>query len=79
MYGKPLIGTNIGGIPEIVRDGENGILVPPSDFKALSAAIIRLLSDRELRDRLSQNSLRIANSEYTWDAATKRLLRCYEN
>ena len=79
MHGKPLIGTKIGGIPEIVRDGVNGILVTPANPNALASAIIRLLSDKELRTSMSRNSLRIANTEYTWDAATTRLINCYEN
>ncbi len=44
--GKPVAGTTAGGIPEVVVDGDTGLLVPPRDPAALAAAIIRLLSDR---------------------------------
>jgi glycosyltransferase involved in cell wall biosynthesis len=50
--GVPVISTPISGIPEVVRDGESGLLVPPNDPEALSAAIERVLSDHALRDRL---------------------------
>jgi glycosyltransferase involved in cell wall biosynthesis len=42
----------VGGVPEIVEDGTNGLLVPPNDPESLAAAIGRLLDDKGLRDRL---------------------------
>jgi glycosyltransferase involved in cell wall biosynthesis len=50
--GCPVIATAVGGVPEVVRDGENGLLVTPNDAAALSAAIARYFSDAELRERL---------------------------
>jgi glycosyltransferase involved in cell wall biosynthesis len=52
--GLAVISTPISGIPEIVRDGENGLLVPPDDVSALAAAIERLLGDPALRSRLGE-------------------------
>jgi glycosyltransferase involved in cell wall biosynthesis len=51
--GCPVIATAVGGVPEVVRDGENGLLVPPSDPSALAAAVSRFFGDRELRERLA--------------------------
>ena len=51
--GCPVIATAVGGVPEVVRDGENGLLVPPGDPGALGAAIARFLDDDELRARLA--------------------------
>jgi glycosyltransferase involved in cell wall biosynthesis len=51
--GCPVIATAVGGVPEVVRDGENGLLVAPGDSRALANAIARLLSDDALRERLS--------------------------
>jgi glycosyltransferase involved in cell wall biosynthesis len=51
--GCPVIATAVGGVPEVVRDGENGLLVPPRDSAALAAAIARFSGDPELRVRLS--------------------------
>jgi len=51
--GTPAIATAVGGVPEIIADGENGLLVPPGDPAALAAAIQRFLGDDELRARLS--------------------------
>jgi glycosyltransferase involved in cell wall biosynthesis len=50
--GCPVIATAVGGVPEVVRDGENGLLVPPGDASALAGAIRRFFDDDELRRRL---------------------------
>jgi glycosyltransferase involved in cell wall biosynthesis len=50
--GRPVVGTRVGGIPELVRDGENGLLVEAGDTTALAHAMVRILSDRELAMRL---------------------------
>jgi len=50
--GTPVVATAVGGVAEVVRDGENGLLVPPGDPEALAAAIERLAEDEELRGRL---------------------------
>lgn len=51
--GTPVIATAVGGIPEVVRDGENGLLVPPHDVAAIAAAIERLVRDTALRASLA--------------------------
>jgi glycosyltransferase involved in cell wall biosynthesis len=51
--GCPVIATAVGGVPEVVRDGENGLLVPANDVPALAAAIRRFFDDGELRQRLA--------------------------
>jgi L-malate glycosyltransferase len=50
--GKPIVATSAGGIPEVVTDGVNGLLVPPRDHDAMAAAIVRLLKDPALRQRM---------------------------
>ena len=50
--GCPVIATAVGGVPEVVRDGENGLLVPPGDAAALADAIERFFGDASLRERL---------------------------
>ena len=49
----PVVATAVGGVPEVVRDGENGLLVPPGRPDELAAAIGRILDEPGLRDRLA--------------------------
>ena len=79
MHGKPLVGTIIGGIPEIIKDGVNGFLVPQRESPKLAEAICKLLSDRQLAKKMGDNALQIALRDFTWDASTERLLQCYTN
>jgi glycosyltransferase involved in cell wall biosynthesis len=54
--GRPVIGTSVGGIRDLVVDGANGLLVPAGDTAALADALVRLLSDRELAERLGHGA-----------------------
>jgi glycosyltransferase involved in cell wall biosynthesis len=51
--GRPVVATRVGGITDLIRDGENGLLVPPRDPAALADALVRVLSDRALAERLA--------------------------
>ncbi|MGZ6273158.1 MAG: glycosyltransferase [Candidatus Limnocylindrales bacterium] len=62
----PVVATNVGGIPEIVVDGETGLLVPPKDPVALAAAIRRLAGDRELRHRMGRAGRERVASLFAW-------------
>jgi glycosyltransferase involved in cell wall biosynthesis len=70
--GSPVIATAVGGVPEVVRDGENGLLVPPGDAEALAAAIGRFFGDGALRDRLAEAAVGSV-AEYTEDAVFSRI------
>lgn len=53
VRGRPVVGARSGGIPELVRDGENGLLVDPDDAPGLARALMRVLTDRPLAERLA--------------------------
>ena len=63
-YGKPVISTSVGGIPEIVRQGFNGILNKPGDLKELLSAILYYMNDRENITRHGNNSFQIIKEYY---------------
>jgi phosphatidylinositol alpha-1,6-mannosyltransferase len=77
MHGKPVVGTFLGGIPEIVENGVNGLLVSEGQPRELADALVRILTDRDLACKLRQNALESAKRKFTWEAATDRLLSCY--
>lgn len=60
--GMPVIGTNVGGIPEIIEDGVNGRLVPVNSPKSIAKTIIELLSDEVARKTISENALKTARN-----------------
>jgi glycosyltransferase involved in cell wall biosynthesis len=79
VHGKPLVGTDHGGISEIIKDGFNGYIIPQGDPKRLSTVLERLLEDKELAQKMGANSLSIARSKFTLESATDRLLESYAN
>jgi glycosyltransferase involved in cell wall biosynthesis len=76
--GTPIVATRAGGIPEIVRDGETGLLVPPRDPAALAAAINRVLGDAALAQRLAEAAGRYVRAEGTKERMVEETIRVYE-
>ena len=76
-YGRPVVTTGVGGLAEAVSDGENGLVVPPSDPQSLRAAIERLLNDPTLCRRLGEAAREKAAREFSTEVATEALLRVY--
>lgn len=67
MYNKlPIVATNVGAIPYLVKDGVNGILVPPKDSKSLANAIKKLIESPKLRKRLGRNGYKFAK-KFNWN------------
>ena len=77
--GKPVVGSGVGGIPEVVRDGGNGLLVPEKDAAALAEALVTLARDPELRARLGDSGREEIRDERSWDAVGGRFVEIYEN
>ena len=63
--GRPIVATRAGGIPEIVEDGVNGLLVPVRDHHALADAIVRTLKDAALRQRMGEAGFARVNDRFT--------------
>ncbi len=74
--GRPVIASRIGGLPDMVVDGETGVLVPPDDAAAFQTALERLLADRELRDQLGQAGQRRVG-QFRADAVIPRIEQIY--
>jgi len=74
----PVISTPISGIPEVVRDGETGFLVPPGDVGALADTVQRVLKDPELRARVAAAGRRLVTEEFDIGRNVDRLVTAFE-
>jgi glycosyltransferase involved in cell wall biosynthesis len=75
--GVPIVASDTGGIPEVVRDGENGLLCPPGDPTAFAQAIDALLADARLRRRMGAAG-RARAQAFSWDVLAPQVLAVYE-
>jgi len=75
--GIPIVATKVGGIPEIIEDGKDGILVEPENPEELAKAILRLLSDVNLRSLISLNAYKKVKEEYSIERYIRDLLNLY--
>lgn len=76
---RPIVATTAGGIPEIVEDEMNGLLVPPRDAAALAAAIVRMLRDPDLRVRLGQAGFERVRARFTVERMIAETMNAYES
>ena len=78
-HAKPIVASRIGGIPELVRNGETGLLFEPKDTQQLSSRIRMLLDDSDLRTKFGRRARKIVESEYSLRRHGASLLSLYEN
>lgn len=73
-----VIATRLGGIRHVLTDNESSLLVDPSNADELGSAILKLLDDRELRNRLAQNGKRLIDERFSWESIAARTLEFYD-
>jgi glycosyltransferase involved in cell wall biosynthesis len=76
--GLPVIATAVGGLTEVVRDGDNGLLIPPRDAGALAEALTRLLKSPDLAKKLGQNARKHVREHYSLDRLGREINAIYE-
>ena len=74
----PVVVSDAGGLPEVVRDGETGLVVPRNDVPALQAALKRLVLDAGLRESLGRAGRTHVQQHYEWGRCVETMERCYE-
>jgi alpha-maltose-1-phosphate synthase len=75
--GTPVVASAVGGVPEIVQDGETGFLVPPGDVAALHDRLAQVLGDAALARRLGANARQSVLDRFTWSRVAERCLQAY--
>ena len=73
----PLVGTRVGGIPEIVRDGENGLLVESENAEQLAEAIAKLMRDEAMRKHFASNSLKVYKEDFSVSGGVSQTIDYY--
>ena len=77
--GLPIIATNVGGNPELVHEAENGLLISVGDPNSLADAIINLINDPNLRNRMGKASLNRIRNDFSWDNTVNRYMALYDS
>jgi glycosyltransferase involved in cell wall biosynthesis len=75
---RPVIATRVGGIPEVVLDGETGLLVEKENVSSLADAIVSLATDRELMTRMGQAGRRLVQQKYLWETCLDKMCELYD-
>lgn len=78
LAGKPVIATDGGGVPDLVQDGETGLLVPMGSAERMHRAIVRLIQDAPLRAKLVENGKRHIETNFTPRANARKVMEVYE-
>jgi len=76
--GTPAIGSNVGGIPDVIKDEYNGFLVAEKSPEELAQKIIKLLSDRKLAADFKKNGLRTVQEKFSWDVVSDRFINIFQ-
>jgi glycosyltransferase involved in cell wall biosynthesis len=77
-FGKPVIATNTGSLPEVIEDGKSGYIIPPENEKALTESIVRLLSDDTKIQEMGEYARKLAETKFSWDNIAKKTKELYE-
>ncbi len=75
---RPIIASNVGGLPDVIKDGQNGLLVPPADSEALAAAIEKLMADRNLSEKLAGCGRETVVQKFSAEAMTRQLENVFQ-
>lgn len=73
----PIVASNIGGIPDVVKNGENGLLVQPKDPEALANSIIKLLNNIDFAKKMGKNGRKLVEEKYSWEKIAEMTEKIY--
>jgi len=77
--GKPVVGTRTGGIPDVIRNEQTGVLVEKRNTQALACALNSLLSDKKLAQSMGRCARKAVRQEYSWDVVNRKIMNIYSS
>lgn len=77
-YGKPIIGTKVGGLVDVIEDGKSGYLVEPNSPHALAEILYDTFKNRDLKE-MGNYAQYLSNTKYSWDSISKLTIKLYKN
>lgn len=75
----PMVVTNVGALPEVVKNGQNGLVVPPCNSKALAEAIIDLLANPQFVSAMRDNIKNVWQKQMAWEPIAQKYIKCYQS
>jgi len=78
-FGRPVVATRVGGLPDVVVDGESGFLVDPGAPEQLSEAILKILADPGRAERMGQFARQLSETRFAWGPIAGNILSVYKN
>ena len=73
----PIVAFDIGGVNEALQNRETGLLVNQGDVDALADALLKLLTDKALREKMGSNGRKFVSENFTWDICAQKMLKVY--
>lgn len=77
-FGKPVVATKVGGLPEAVTHGKNGLLVAPENPAELGDALLQLLADSDMMDAMGKHNKHVSQTRYAWETIAQKMLAVYD-
>jgi glycosyltransferase involved in cell wall biosynthesis len=78
-FGRPVVATRVGGLPEVVDDGQSGLLVEQGDVEELAHAILKIVGDPALAARMGEHARHLSETRYAWAAVAGQIFAVYES
>ncbi|MCB0179192.1 MAG: glycosyltransferase family 4 protein [Anaerolineae bacterium] len=78
-FGRPVVATRVGGLPEAVDEGQSGLLVPPEEPQALATAISKIINNPQLAAEMGAYARRLSETRYSWQPIADQILAVYQN
>jgi len=77
-YGLACVASNVGGVPSLIKDGENGLLIKPHDVDSLKKGLERLIIDPKLREHLGKNARKTIEHGFSWEVRSQEIVNLYK-